>query len=480
MRGVVSRAFCKRLSGNSKLRGDEKELENNRNFRMARHIAKLVEEQGGQTFYVGGYVRDKILGKENKDIDIEIHKITPQALGSILDTVGERLEMGASFGVFGLRGYDLDIAMPRKEEATGRGHKDFEVFVDPFLGTKKAAMRRDFTMNAMMENVLTGEIVDHFGGVEDMKHKVIRHVNEATFVEDPLRVLRAAQFAARFEFAVASETVALSKTMDLSYLACERIYAELEKALLKAKKPSIFFEEMRKMEQLSVWFGQMEQLIGVPQPKKYHPEGDVWNHTMRVLDAAAQLKNGAASPASFMLSAMCHDFGKIVATEKVKEQWHAYGHETAGLPIVEKFLTNITKEVKLRKYVLNMVKLHMKPNMLAAQQSKIKSTNKLFDESVDPNGLILLSIADTMGSGNGTRNEQTERFLYDRLAIFNETMEKPYVMGSDLVKAGLKPGPQFHDILAYAHKLRLAQVEKEDALKQTLAYASKLEKEKNT
>lgn len=129
-----------------------------KNLNMARKIAACVAQKGGRTFFVGGCVRDKIAGIENKDIDIEIHGVSPETLADILDHLGKRTEMGASFGIFGLRGYDLDIAMPRKEEATGRGHKDFDIYVDPWLGTKKAAMRRDFTMNALMEDVLTGEV----------------------------------------------------------------------------------------------------------------------------------------------------------------------------------------------------------------------------------------------------------------------------------------------------------------------------------
>lgn len=185
--------------------------------------------------------------------------------------LGSRTEMGASFGVYGLRGYDIDIAMPRQEEATGRGHKDFKIYVDPFLGTYKAAMRRDFTINAMMQDVLTGEIIDHFGGQEDLKKGVLRHVNPHTFAEDPLRVLRAAQFAARFSFSIAPETIELSQTMDLTTLAHERVMSELEKALLKAAHPSIFFEQMHKMNQLDDWFLHLTQLIGVKQPKKYPP-----------------------------------------------------------------------------------------------------------------------------------------------------------------------------------------------------------------
>jgi tRNA nucleotidyltransferase (CCA-adding enzyme) len=183
---------------------------------MAQKIAKAVDEEGGKTFFVGGFVRDSLLGKENKDIDIEVHGVTPEQLRSILETLGEVTTMGASFGILGLKGYDLDIAQPRKESANGKGgHKDFEVLVDPFIGTLEAARRRDFTINALMQDVLTGEIVDHFGGLDDLEKGIIRHVDASTFVEDPLRVLRAAQFAARFGFQVAPETIELARTMTL-------------------------------------------------------------------------------------------------------------------------------------------------------------------------------------------------------------------------------------------------------------------------
>ena len=145
-----------------------------RNRAMARRVAAAVAEAGGRTYYVGGYVRDLLLGRENKDIDIEVHGVTVPALEAILDALGERTTMGASFGIMGLRHYDIDIAMPRSEKATGRGHKDFEVFVDPFIGEERAAMRRDFTMNALMQDVLTGEILDFFGGRADIAAGRIR------------------------------------------------------------------------------------------------------------------------------------------------------------------------------------------------------------------------------------------------------------------------------------------------------------------
>ena len=441
---------------------------------LARRIAGEVEAAGGRSYYVGGYVRDLVMGVENKDIDLEIHGIMPEQLARILDGFGQRIEIGQSFGVYGLKGHDLDIAMPRKEKAVGRGHKDFEIFVDPFLGTEKAAKRRDFTINALMCDVLTGKIVDHFSGLDDLKKKLIRHVCDETFVEDPLRVFRAAQFAARFEFAIAPETIGLCRRMDLSALAMERVFAEMEKALLKAEKPSVFFRELRRMDQLTFWFPEVEQLIGVEQNTRYHREGDVWTHTMMVLDRAASRRAEAKRPLPFMLSALCHDFGKAVATEEKEGQLHAYDHEHLGLPLVRSFLERLTHDKQITEYVLNMVENHMRPHMAANGPASIKKTNRMFDESVEPRDLILLADADAGASIREEPYVSYEPFLKDRLAIYEEYMARPHVMGRDLVEAGLKPDRNFSEILAYAHKLRLAGVDRESALKQVLAYARAL------
>lgn len=442
--------------------------------KMARQIAALVAAQGGRTFYVGGFVRDALIHKENKDVDIEVHGVSPKCLEEILDSLGQRMTIGESFGIFGLKGYDLDIAMPRKEEARGQGHKDFDIFVDPFIGTEAAARRRDFTFNALMQDVLTGEIVDHFGGVEDLQNGILRHVNDQSFAEDPLRVLRAGQFAARFGFRAAEETVALCRQMDLRHLPRERIEGELKKALLKAEKPSIFFEVLRQMEQLDHWFPELKALIGVQQNPVYHSEGDVWTHTMMVIDEAAKLRHRAANPYWFMLSAVTHDFGKAVCTEEKNGVLHAYLHEVKGLPLAEAFLRRITGEVKLIEYVLNLTEYHMKPNTVAGARSAVKVTTRMFDQSVDPEGLICLALADDRGRITQAPATDHEVFLMERLAVFQELMSRPYVMGRDLVEAGLKPGVEFTEILQHAHKLRLAGVPKESALKQTLAFARKL------
>ncbi len=443
---------------------------------MAKLLAQRVAEAGGCAYFVGGYVRDLIMGNPGKDIDVEVHGISPDVLKDILASLGQRLEIGESFGIFGLKDYSLDIAMPRTETNRGKGHRDFDVFVDPHIGTYKAAMRRDFTVNAMMQNVLTGEIIDHFGGRDDLQQGIIRHIHPDTFVEDPLRVLRGAQFAARFEFDIAPETTELCRSMDISALAKERILAETEKALLKADKPSIFFELMREMDQLSVWFPELEALIGVEQNPKHHSEGDVWVHTMMVVDQAAKIRHLAKDQLGLMFSALTHDFGKAVCTEVINGELHAYGHETEGLPIIKSFMERLTSERGLIKYVLNLAELHMKPNTLASLGASVKSTNKMFDKSVDPAGLLCLAYADGLGKSAPREYVSYNDFFIERLSTYREYMSRPFVTGQDLIDAGINPSKSFSEYLAFAHKLRLAGVEKKSALKQTISFARKEER----
>ena len=444
-------------------------METVKEINIAKEIASRVFKHGGTCYFVGGFVRDKLMGNFGKDIDMEVHGVTPDVLENILDGIGTRIETGKSFGVYNLCGYDIDIAMPRKEECIGRGHRDFKVDVDPFLGTEKAAIRRDFTINAIMENVLTSEIIDHFGGMSDVENKIIRHINKVTFVEDPLRVLRGAQFASRFEFKIAPETVELCKAMDLSTLASERIFEEMKKALLKSEKPSLFFESLREMEALDVWFCELSALVGVEQNKLHHREGDAWNHTMMVIDEAAKRRNNTQNPLWFMLAALCHDFGKAICTKEINGVIRALGHETEGLLLVEKFLKKITSDKQLIRYVLNMTALHMRPNMLYGQKSGIKATNKLFDEAISPEDLIQLAMCDNLGKIPGEAGENMEKFLSERLFVYNDYMSRDYVTGKDLLDMGIKEGAEFSKILAFAHKMRISGVSKENVIKQIRA-----------
>lgn len=250
-------------------------------------IAQKIYENGGTAYFVGGYVRDKLLGRENKDIDIEVHNISAENLETILSEFGEVMKFGASFGVYNIKGYDIDFALPRTERKTGEKHTDFEVTADPYMSTEKASKSRDFTINALMENVLTGEIIDHWHGRDDLYAGIIRHVDNETFKEDTLRILRAAQFSARFEFDIAEETIEFCKQLDLSELSRERVFTETEKALMKSEKPSIFFEQLLRMGHLDYWFSELKALIGTKQNEMYHQEGE---H-----DLLMSIRNGAFS-----------------------------------------------------------------------------------------------------------------------------------------------------------------------------------------
>ena len=223
-------------------------------------LASKVKEKGGRAFYVGGYVRDLLLNIPNKDIDIEVHGIAEKDLVAILNEIGEVDYYGRSFGIYALRHEDIEVALPRSEKVLGTGHRDFEISVDPDMGYKNAALRRDFTINALMMDVLSHEILDYFNGTDDLNKGIIRHVNDASFVEDPLRVYRAAQFASRFGFKIDERTVELCKGIDTFVLSRERIEEELKKALLKAERAEIFFECLKEMNQKDVWFKGVNNL----------------------------------------------------------------------------------------------------------------------------------------------------------------------------------------------------------------------------
>ena len=464
------------------------------NKNIAEIIAKKVNNIGGTAYFVGGYVRDKLLGIPNKDIDIEIHNIAPYILEDVLSEFGniEARTVGNNFGIYNIKGYDLDISLPRKEKDTGKGHKDFEIVVDPFLSLEESAKRRDFTINALMEDILTGEIKDYFGGLDDLHNGIIRHINDKTFIEDPLRVLRACQFAARFNFKIASETINLCKTMDLSTLPKERIAGELTKALLKAEKPSVFFDSLYECKQTE-WFKEVYALKGIKQDSEYHPEGDVYNHTMSVLDQAGELfPTGIDNPdryLPFLLSALCHDFGKVNTTKmNSKGRLCALNHEITGIPIANDFLNRIYNNKGFIKYVDNMIEYHMKAHSCFNNRSRAKTTNLMFDKLLYPKDFILLVYADSTGHDlDNLDNKQfnaflgkamIERgFLIDRYFDYGKRISEPHITADDLIELGLKPSPIFREILDKSWNMHLKGVEKDYVLKQVANTLKEKDKE---
>ena len=452
------------ISGFRLFGGHMQELE------IARRLAEDVAQEGGRAYFVGGYVRDQLMGRTTKDIDIEAYGIAPSRLRALLARQGDVFEKGASFGVLSLAHTNLDIAMPRRESCTGARHTDFDVSVDPSLTTREASRRRDFTVNAMLMDVLTGSIIDHWGGRNDLEAGVLRHVAGDTFPEDALRVFRAAQFSARFSMRVAGETVALCRRMDVRALSRERVFEETCKALLQAEKPSTYFDVLEGMGHLEEFFPEVAAMRGVPQNPKYHPEGDVYRHTMLVLDQAASLRHRAVEPLYFMFAALCHDLGKTDST-RIGEDGRitSHMHPVSGRPLAAQQLRRLSSNARLLRYVDDMVGNHMRPNAMAMCQSKKKKTRLLFDACVCPEDLILLSRADASGKLGEPYDERLEQFLQERLQDWRQAAAQPMVTGKDLIEAGLTPDGRFSTMLQRARELRFAGLSKERALNQVLS-----------
>lgn len=427
-------------------------------------ITDRVSDCNGNVFYVGGCVRDEIIGIESHDFDIEVYGIMPDKLKAILNDLGEIHAHGALFGIYEAKGHNVDISQPRKYEALFVNDENFEDTIDPFADPKTAALRRDFTMNAIMKNAKTGELLDYFGGMDDIKNKTIRCVSDDTFKIDPLRVLRAAEFSSRLGFEIESRTKQLMADADISELPKERVFAETRKALMNSEKPSVYFNILKEVDQLSAWYPELKACIGAEQNPDYHPEGDVWTHTMEVIDAAAKYRSEVNNPEKFMFAALCHDLGKpAVATINAKGNITHIGHETEGVDIARSFLSRLSSDKSLHEYALNMTKMHMRPHVLYSANARYKKTNAMFDVSVDGHDLAYLAAAD-----DNNRVYDSDKYIdwmKDRYDIYKSRIQEPMVKGQDLIDMGIKPGPIFNDILSNTRKQHLSGVDKENVLK---------------
>src|SRR5215212_2824815 len=295
-------------------------------------LARAVAEAGGRALLVGGCVRDRLLGRGGKDWDVEGYGVEPSHLRELHGRFGRVNVVGEAFTVYKL-GRDLDVSLPRRERKTGRGHRAFYIEGDPHMSFEEAARRRDFTVNAVLEDPLTDEMIDPFDGRADMAAQLLRAVAAETFVEDSLRVLRAAQFAARFGFEVEEQTVELCRSIDLTDLPAERVWGELEKTLLAAPQPSVGLRWLDRLNVTPQLFPELDALKGVEQEPDWHPEGDVLTHTLLTCDRARELIEDLDYPrrVTVMLAALCHDFGKPSTTEFVEGRWRSHGHAEAAV-----------------------------------------------------------------------------------------------------------------------------------------------------
>lgn len=432
-------------------------------------LSVAVRDAGGRALLVGGCVRDALMGSQPKDWDLEIYGVAPDRLRELLDQFGPVNVVGEAFTVYKLDS-DLDVSLPRRERKSGRGHRAFVIEGDPSMSVAEASRRRDFTINAILQDPLTNEIIDPFNGRADIEHGVLRAVSADTFSEDSLRVLRAAQFAARFEFRIDPDTVELCRTIDLSDLPAERIWGELEKLLLRAQQPSIglgWFQALGVLEQL---FPEINNLIGVPQDPEWHPEGDVFVHTRLTVDRARELIEGLSYPrqVTVMLAALAHDFGKPATTEFVEGRLRSRGHEAAGVPPTESFLKRINIHTidgyDVRSQVISLVREHLKPGEFFKKREEVgEGAFRRLARRCEPDLLYRVAKADSLGRNASWvpkekwyGSEAQEWFIQraQELDVAHRPPE-PLLLGRHLLDLGIEPGPRVGEITRAVYEMQL-------------------------
>jgi tRNA nucleotidyltransferase (CCA-adding enzyme) len=430
-------------------------------------IARAVRDAGGRALLVGGSVRDELLGLQPKDLDLEVFGLPVDRLRPLLERFGRVETVGESFAVFKVvveRGQEaIDVALPRRESKTGRGHKGFAVEGDPGLSVEEAARRRDFTINAISRDPLTGEILDPFDGRRDLHERRLRVVDSRTFGDDSLRVLRALQFAARFELTVPDETRSICGSIALDDLPPERIWTEVEKLLLQAKRPSIGLALALEIGVVDRLWPELRALVGCPQEPEWHPEGDVWVHTLLVVDEArtriADLDRGPAT--AMMLGALCHDLGKPGTTAVIDGRIRSPGHEEGGVApatlLLDRLNVHTLDGYDVRRAVLGLVAHHLKPSAFRKSPTPVSDgAFRRLAQKVDLELLARFAKADCHGRTGTFDCSAMDWFLERARALGVEhAAPPPLVMGRHLVELGVKPGPHMGELLKQVYERQL-------------------------
>jgi len=440
---------------------------------------------GKDVYAVGGFIRDILRGIQSEDIDL---LITRHPLRTIIEKIrphGKVDLVGRSFGIikFTIKGKSYDIALPRKDRPKGgaaRGHKDILVSADPRLPIESDLERRDFRCNSIALRLADGALVDPFEGAKDIRTKLIRLTNPQAFPDDPLRVLRAARFASVLGFSVDPSIYALAKDIDLTHLSVERINDELFKLLLFSPRPSAGLDELFKLGALRQLFPELYALTLVIQDSVFHPEKDsfghhtVWHHTKLTVDQAKRLAELAglepAKRLALELAALYHDVGKTETTQwefkrgrmVITSAGHDVASEKTAKKIFSRFRIFAWNGYNLRKIVLMLIRNHHRASEL--WQNRQTLTRKAFNRlAADTDGEIeLLAYLDAADRGGRkekimTGLDREGRWLLDKFREMHVSKEtiRPLIMGRDLLKLGVPPGPGMGKILKELYKRQL-------------------------
>lgn len=422
---------------------------------------------------VGGCVRDDLLGIESKDIDIEVYGLSYEQMSKALKSAFKVNQVGQSFNVLKIDN-EFDLTIPRRESKSGSGHKGFDVQADPTMTFSEAASRRDLTINAIGMRA-DGSIVDPFHGTEDLKAGILRAPTEA-FCEDPLRVLRSMQFAARFGFTMEPRTVELCRRVrsEFSTLSPERIYMEWYKWAAKGKYPSKGLELLRQTGWIDC-FPELAALQGVQQNPAWHPEGDAFDHTGLVCDAAAQLADeqqlSTQERVILLFAALCHDFGKAISTYQDSQGvWRSPLHVKKGKPIIKRFLSNMKPPNWLLENVVPLCSNHMIYQGVPRIENPTPSMLRKLSEQLEPSNINLWSLlctADKIGRERKKKEKNASSVASFASSPFRFWLEKarkmqidtqkpkPLLQGRDLLPWGIAAGPQMGEILKQAWEAQL-------------------------
>ena len=439
---------------------------------LAQEIFDDMIAHGGKVYIVGGSVRDEILGRyDQHDVDVEVYHLSYEKLCAILQKYGHVHTFGKSFAIVQLEELPhYDFALPRQETKTGHKHQDFEVMIDPDLPLEKAVLRRDLTMNALMYDYLEQRVIDLCGGLSDIDQHIIRCVDPEHFMEDPLRVLRVARFVAQFEFQVEEKTLNLCRSMAqshmLDHLSYERIYQEYCQILM-APQPSLGFMFLKDIGALPPY---LQALTTTHQRLDFHPEDDVFTHTMLVIDVASHVKKKTDHPLWFMWACLLHDIGKPLVTTK---EGHAPKHNEAGVQVFQN--VPIITSKKERQYISTMIMYHMHLMNMSRHHAKDLSYLRLLkkiDGKVSMNDLIYISCCDKLGRGKVAQEQYDEFWLYiqDKQKRLGVQAPLPLIPFDDLLANGLTSTHLFKQMLDEAYDLQLQGLSKEKILRSLRKY----------
>ncbi len=408
-------------------------------------LFKSIRETGGKGFLVGGCVRDRLLGFLTKDYDIEVYALPNALLKEMLEKFGKVSIVGEQFAVYKLRpkaapSVEVDVSLPRRESKYGKGHRGFIIEGDPWMTFEEAVSRRDFTVNAILQDPLTESIIDPLNGLSDLVSKKLRHANLNTFTEDPLRALRAAQLASRYNFSITKTTRELCREINLTDLPKERVYQEIEKILLLSPDPSVGFNYLLRLHVIQKLFPSLLELVSSSIIDNPYSRNSNWDYTMQSLRRGKVITKNLSQPEK--LSVLFSILGIRLSLSNLIKLLDALGIQTY-------------QKYPMRHQILTLRKIHILPYKVFCQNLKkeviISFLRRL--ERVTSLELLCYLLKSLYLNSSDVFLQWLEESIRDYYSIKKEY--KRLVNGNDILSVGIKPGPEVRSLLQQFEELQI-------------------------